>query len=879
MTKTTQTRSSVLTQVEAEIRAQQIQDVDYLLHFQLPESDPEYSGQVEATLHVTSEAAQHSDLIFMDFSGGIVGSVALNGKPVEFVHRDQARIEIPIRLFVVGKNTLKIDFRHPYGKNGFGFHRTRDEADGKYYVYSDFEPYNANKAFPLFDQPDLKATYTVKVDAPSDWQVIANEKESQVVSQGKQKQWIFPRTKRFSSYLFALIAGPFKVWESRTGRGVPLRLFARDSLANYVAADAEHWFQVTNEGFKFFEKNFGYDYPFGKYDQILTPDYNHGAMENVAAVTFTERYVFRTPATPTRKLRRAETIIHELAHMWFGNLVTMKWWDDLWLNESFATYASNLAMAHFQEKIGTADVWQQFLSENKEWAYREDDSVTTHPIVGTAADTEEALANFDGITYGKGAAVLKQLVKLIGEKDFYRGLQAYFKKFEFKNATRTDFIQELSNASGRNLAEWENLWLKTSGTNSVEVVLTEKNGQIEKLVLRQSVDEASKILRPHQTDLGLYDLDASGKLILRETLSVLYADAETQVSAAVGKRTPQFIFPNVGDHDFVHVILDRRSVDSLAVSLGKVKDPLLRQMLWSTLWNMVRHAKLPARRFVAIAMEHLLEEKDLGVVENGLAYLGRATWYMQPSAKLGVQAQIESFVETLFDRAQAEDPMKILLFSQYLGQVRSEAGLNKIRGWLDQAEVTPGFKVDQERRWAILYRLSARSFPKASGNPGSTDTAALIQVEKERDKNDLGILSAMLAEIAFPEARNKELWWNRMLGKDTGAGVLSIEKIRRLMGSFHDEDRPEVTQFMREEFFKLIPHLAGKFPDEFNSSFAAMMYPQECSEDLNQKTTQLLDSYPNLQVAVRRELMKNRQLHQRTINARALDATYVHTSK
>lgn len=862
-----QTLTQPLTQKEAGIRAQQIEKCDYLLYFSLPEKDPVYRGRVEVQLVVSEKAAAVSDRLFLDFSGGQVQAVHLNASSLgqtagEGYHYDGNRISLPSKLFSKGFNTLVVDFTHPYGNSGFGFHRSQDPADGKFYMYSDFEPYNANKAFPNFDQPDLKATYTLVVDVPESWEVIANALESNIESMDAGvRRWLFPKTKPFSTYLFALIAGPFQKWESQTESGVPLRLFARESMAKYLAQDVRHWFMVTSEGFKFFENGFGYPYPFSKYDQILTPDYNHGAMENVGAVTFTEKYAFRTEPTSTQVLRRAETIVHELAHMWFGNLVTMKWWDDLWLNESFATYVSNLAMSKYEEKISSANVWQLFHGSNKEWAYREDDLVTTHPIVGTAADTEEALANFDGITYGKGASVLKQLVFYLGEEVFLTGLKSYFKKYEFKNATRTDFLAELSAASGKDLVAWEAEWFKASGTNSIEVSLESSQGKMKALQILQYPDEADHKLRTHRTEVGLYDRESSGRIVLRESVPVTYSGSKTLISEVSGMKAPAFVFPNVGDHDFVQVVLDPASLKVVEESLGSFEDPLLKQMLWSTLWEMVRHAKLPAQKFIKIAIDHLKNEKDLAVVQKGLQFLSGAPWYVHPKLRSAQQKKIEEFVSELFFKAENGSGMQISLFFKLVQVSKSAEGLTKLKKWLDQKEIGSHFQLDQERRWAILTRLSAS---------GLNEALSLIQQEKLHDKNDKGVLAAMIAEAAFASEGNKKLWWKRLLNQDAEYPLLSIEKSRSVMAVFHDDDQMELTRFAADSFFEHLPHLNGKFPEEFCSSFAAYLYPQEVSEAMDRRIGDFLKANQKLAVGVTREVKKNRQLHQRTLLARAL---------
>ncbi len=869
MTSPTYAADKKLTQEDAELRFKQIKQVDYDLYFKLPESSPSYSGKVVAHLDVNPNAAQISQSIFLDFDGGELQSVVLNGHSAVYQY-DGARILIPASAFKSGVNSLEIQFTHVYGNEGVGFHRTRDKADGKYYMYSQFEPYSANKAFPLLDQPDLKATFTLTTDAPAQWQVISNCSEISRKSLSEtEDQWIFPTSQRFSSYLFALVAGPFVKWESATTteKPIPLRLFARESMKQYLQADVDHWFHVTDLGFLFFEKAFGYPYPFGKYDQILVPDYNMGAMENVGAVTFTESYIFRTPPTPIKVLGRAETILHELAHMWFGNLVTMKWWDDLWLNESFATYISNYAMSHFEDKISTARVWQEFNTQAKEWAYDEDSLVTTHPIAGVAVDTDEAESNFDGLTYGKGASVLKQLVHLIGEESFLTGLKSYFKMYAFRNATRADFLQSLSLASGKDLSAWDEEWLRTSGTNAVEAVVEEKDGKISRLVLKQSPDEASQRLRTHKTQVALFDRDSQGGLVLRETLNVSYAGRETVIREAVGKLAPAFVYPNDQDHDYVSVVIDPKSLALLSDPTASIHDPLLTQMLGSSLWGMVRHSKLPAQSFAKIMFSILNRNQDLAVLQSGLEQLQEVSdYYIGRSIQASYNQGLEAWVEKYFDRVDGADPAKILLFSAFLSIAQSPAAQARVRTWLNQAELAPQFKMDQERRWAVISFLAKHGAPEAP---------ELIRIEAKKDANDKGQLSALVAEVLSPNEDQKKIWWNRILGKDPSFRELSIQDVRRVMIAFHHLNRPELTAFSTDAFFEVLPILKNEHSHEFTTSFARRMFPIAYSQELDDRVGSFLTTNPLLEFGAKKEILNNRQIMQRVRSAQAVSEAAV----
>ncbi len=858
-----------LTQKDAELRFKQIRQVDYDLYFKLPEGEPNYSGRVVARFDLRPDAGRVSDSIFVDFAEGEVGSVSLNGLAVKY-HYNGSRISIPTSIFREGMNSLEIEFSHAYGNEGEGFHRTRDKADGEYYMYSQFEPYAANQAFPLFDQPDLKATYTLITDVPARWEVISNVRESARLSlNDHESRWSFPTTQRFSSYLFALVAGPFVKWESATDTAnpIPMRLFARGSMKPYLEGDVKHWFHVTNLGFHFFEKAFGYPYPFGKYDQMLVPDYNMGAMENVGAVTFTESYIFRTPPTPLRVLDRAETILHELSHMWFGNLVTMKWWDDLWLNESFATYISNYAMSHFQDQISSANVWQSFNTHAKEWAYEEDSLVTTHPIAGLVADTDEAESNFDGLTYGKGASVLKQLVHLIGEEAFLRGIKTYFKTFAFKNATRADFLNCLGQASGMDLASWDEEWLKTSGTNSVEALIEEKDGLIQRLILKQSPDESIGRLRTHKAQVAFYDRDSQGKLVLREVMDAAYSGSETEITGAKGKVVPALVYPNHQDHDYVSVVLDPKSLALLSDPLTSIDDPLLSQMLGSSLWEMVRHSKFPAQSFAQVLFSSLRKNRDLGNLRLGLNQLQEVSHlYLARSLKSAYDRDLERWIEDYFDSVDGDDPAKILLYSAFLSVAQSPKTQSRIRSWLDQDEAAPRFKMDQERRWSVIASLARQGMPEA---------AELIRVEAAKDTNDKGQLSAMVAQALSPFEENKRIWWTRILGRDPAFRQLSVQDARGVMNAFHDYDQPELTRFAASHFFEVLPKLGDDHSNAFATSFASLLFPLDYSLQMEEQVTSFLMANPNLEFGVKKELLNERQKMQRVRAARALSEAAV----
>ncbi len=910
----------VLTQAEAQERARWLGSVKYHLHLKIPRQGETFSGVMEIDFEKRAEPLVSGEAesephqaeparFFVDFFQGEVQALKVNqvarkvhggglknqdGEPagdhdlLQVASYQGVRILIPSAFLKVGRNHLEITFTQNFSNQGVGFQRTVDQQDGQVYFYTNSEPFNANRSFPLFDQPDLKARYEVTVDADPSWQVIGNTKadddhapsataEPSVLtdSQGDlYRRWHFPAKKVFSTYLFALVVGPYHRWDSvyereLTGEKVPLSLYARKSMVSYLEKDVQNWFKITQEGFRFFEKSFGQPYPFEKYDQILCPDYNMGAMENVGAVTFNESYIFRSDPTLLQIYHRATTITHELAHMWFGNLVTLRWWDDLWLNESFATVYSNLANSYFptaiDPRISERDVWQFFNAQEKNWGYHEDDEITTHPIVGQAKDTLEADAIFDGLTYGKGAAVLKQLIFVIGEQALVKGLQSYFQKFRFLNATRHDFLASLGAAAGIDLKAWDESWLKTQGTNAVQV-LTKSNpdGTIAELVLEQFASELddTQTLRSHKTLLGFYDLTPAGELKLRQVLPVVYQGAKTTVPAAQGLVKPAFLFPNVDDHDFVRVILDRESLATLHSHLGKIQDPFLRQVLWETLWKMVEHAQLSAQEFCELIFKHLAEEKNLSAFRSALALLRGTAWWMSPEIKLAYRLRKEEFLYQNFLKAESKSDFQIILFREFVAHTRSKPGLSRLKHYLQQTEIEgAGFLMDQERRWHMLQVLAR------AGEVGIED----IERERAQDQNDKGLLSAWVAEVLLPDEKGKKRWWKRFLNQDPGLERLNTARARSLMGSFHKEDQPELTAFMRASFFEMIPKLIDQFHDgDYAKHFVIELFPLECSDALNQELKTYIEQHPQLEFGLKKELRRILQNRERTTLARAL---------
>jgi len=557
-----------LTQEYAEFRATQLEHVRYQLTVELDPSLDYFSGKNRISFDLRDRA---SDLT-IDFSGGEVFRVSVNGIDIVTRYNDSF-ITVVAAALREGPNEVVVRFKHAWSDDGSGLYRYDDPSDGKTYLYTDFEPYDANSAFPLFDQPDIKGRLTLSVTAPDDWHIVSTSKETSVEQAADgTRNWLFPETLPIPTYVMSLHAGQYAVWEDSTFR-IPLRLFARQSMADLVGQDTDMWFEYTRAGLDFFEEYFGVDYPYGKYDQLIVPDFNAGAMENAAAVTFTERsFIQRDGWSYKEKKRLSMVVFHEMAHMWFGDLVTMKWWNGLWLNETFATFMGYHAAA---AKLNIDDSWEGFYLDRKYVAYWTDQRSTTHPIETPVPDTDSVGANFDSISYAKGAAVLRQIEFRLGRDTFRRGINVYLERHAEGNAKLTDFVNALAEASGTNLDDWAQEWLHTAGANTIEALYSCTDGLVTDFVLQQSAPDDYPILRTQRVQVGFFR-DVDGVVVTDEVIPVTYSGASTSVPGAFGKACPDLVYPNYQDMGYLLVKLDPRTRDNLDSMIGRIDDDFQR---------------------------------------------------------------------------------------------------------------------------------------------------------------------------------------------------------------------------------------------------------------------------------------------------------------
>ncbi|MFU8946991.1 aminopeptidase N [Mycetocola zhadangensis] len=745
-----------LTRAEAQERASLVSTSSYSIALDLTTGPETFRSTTTVRFSATPGAST-----FIDAITRTVHSVTLNG-----VALDPAAVSDGIRIALdnlQAENELTVDADMIYMNTGEGLHRFVDPVDNEVYLYSQFEVPDSRRMYAVFEQPDLKATFQFTVTAPEHWDVVSNSPTPEPVAAAEgSKTWTFEPTQRMSSYITAIIAGPYvsvrSELTSSDGRTIPLGVFSRKSLSEYL--DADYIFDKTRQGFEYFEKNFDYPYPFPKYDQLFVPEYNAGAMEHAGAVTFTEAYVFRSKVTDAIKERRVVTILHELAHMWFGDLVTMKWWNDLWLNESFAEWASTIAVAEATEWTGA---WTTFNAMEKSWAYKQDQLPSTHPIVATINDLEDVQVNFDGITYAKGGSVLKQLVAWVGIDAFYAGVAAYFKKHEWGNTELVDLLSELETASGRDLSNWGKLWLETAGVNTLRPEIeVDESGVITSFAVLQSAVAEYPTIRPHRLAIGFYNL-VDGKL-LREHRVELDVDGErTDVTELVGMKRPDLVLLNDDDLAYAKIRLDDVSLAVATESLAAIEDPLARSLVWAAAWDATRDAETPARDYVRLVLGNIATETESTTIRTTLNQLVlAATQYVAPDARDAVLVEVGDALWALAQEAEAGSDAQFQFVKFFAGVASTEAHFDAIRGLRSGEVALDGLEIDTDLDWELLTALTA------GGVAGNEDVDAALA----GDNTANGAKAAALARAALPTLEAKRAAWASVVDIDTAPNAI-----------------------------------------------------------------------------------------------------------
>jgi len=798
--------STNITRLEATERSAVVQAQNYEVDLDLSTRDDTFGSQT--TVHFT---AREGNSTWIDFIAPKVQRIELNGESLDTSTHDGFRI--PLRN-LKAHNVLVVEAEAAYMNTGEGMHRFIDPVDDEVYLYTQFEIADARRVFACFDQPDIKATFKFSVTAPDHWKVTSNSitPTPSSVRDGIAK-WEFPVTKKMSTYITAIVAGPYyEVRDEYQGKfgTYPLGLFCRSSLSEYL--DPEDLFTVTKQGFKYFEAAFDFGYPFEKYDQLFVPEFNAGAMENAGCVTHHESYVFRSKVTRAAYEQRANTVLHEMAHMWFGDLVTMKWWDDLWLNESFAEWAAHHASV---EATQYTEAWVNFVNQRKAWGYRQDQLPTTHPIVADMFDLDAVEVNFDGITYAKGASALRQLVAWVGEDAFFAGIREYFKKHAWGNTELTDLLVELEAASGRSLQDWTQRWLQTAGVNTLRPEIVVENGVYKSVVVIQEPPVApegvDQLLRPHHIGIGLYARE--GKSIDRTDRIEIDVDGpRTEVPQLIGRPAADLLLLNDGDYTFAKIRLDEKSAKTATESLYDITDSVSRALIWSAAWDMTRDGEMATTDFLRMVNKTDLFAMEIGVVQQILLQARSAIeQFGNPENRAANRdALAASLLESLAKTEPGSDH-QLTFVKNIAGISRTKEHIALIAGWLDGSATPAGLEVDTDLRWQFVTRLVALGELPATA----------IDEELERDNTAGGQRQAASARAGIPTAEAKLDAWKAMIENHNLANAL----LESTVGGFSQPDQRELLKPYVDKYFAVIAEVWETRTNEIAQTLTLGLFP------------------------------------------------------
>ncbi len=802
-----------LSREEARDRAGIIRVDSYRVHLDVSAAADPGRPTFRSTTRISFDCSAPGASSFADLLAPEVVSVELNGRrldPAEVF--DGARVALPE---LAARNELTVVAECAYSRTGEGLHRFVDPADGETYLYTHYEPADARRVFADFEQPDLKAPFSFTVTAPAAWDVYANAVHERITEDGDTRTWEFAPTQPISTYLTAVVAGPYHVVRDHYSRElpdgsvleIPLAATCRRSLAPYF--DADEILTVTKQGLDFFHEEFDYPYPFGKYDQCFVPEYNIGAMENPGCVTFREEFIYRSKVTEAAYEARANVILHEMAHMWFGDLVTMKWWDDLWLKESFADFMGSFAQI---EATKYRAAWITFANRRKAWAYRQDQFPTTHPITADIRDLEDAKLNFDGITYAKGASVLKQLVAYVGRDAFFEGARRYFKKHAFGNTVLGDLLDALEETSGRDLRAWSAAWLQTSGVNTLTPEVThDAEGRITELAIRQD----GEVLRPHRIAVGLYDRAEDGALRRTDRYELDVTGARTVVADAAGRSLPALVLLNDDDLTYCKVRFDERSLETLRTGLGDLagETGLARALAWSAVWNLTRDGLMPTRDYLDLVQRFAGRESDIGVLQSLHQQAGTALELYADPTRRGEYgtALAEVALRELSLAAPGSDHQ--LAWARFFAETAERADhLQLLRGLLEGTGRIDGLTVDQELRWSFWLALATH---------GAAD-AEELSAELARDNTASGRRQHTQCLAARPTPAAKAAAWSAVVDSDELPNAL----VEAQIAGFNQAGQRELTAAYAEPYFAMLESIWAERSIEIAMRIVGGFFPR-----------------------------------------------------
>ncbi|WP_433301789.1 aminopeptidase N [Actinoplanes sp. CA-030573] len=842
-----------LTQVEAADRARLLEVTGYDIALDLTDGygNPG-DGTFRSTTVVTFRCAEPGAETFIETAATSVRSATLNGEPLDLTG---FTAEKGLTLTgLAAENELVVDADFAYSASGQGLQRSLDPVDKEIYLYSQFETADAQRVFACFDQPDLKSVFTWRATVPKHWKVVSNmpvDREEEAGAGAKTVR--FQTSPRMSTYITAICAGPYTEVRDEHD-GISLGVFCRASMAQYL--DPDDLFLITKQGFDFFHEQFGVRYPLAKYDQLWVPDFNAGAMENFGCVTHAEaHYIFRSQVTDFEYEQRANTILHELAHMWFGDLVTMRWWNDLWLNESFAEWASHWCNS---QATRFTDAWTTFLSVRKSWGYRQDQLSSTHPVYCEMPDLEAVEVNFDGITYAKGAGVIKQLVAYVGLDSFLTGLRAYFAKHAWGNATFDDLLVELEAASGRELRKFAAQWLETAQVNTLRpLVEIGPDGTYTSVVVQQEAPAGYPTLRTHRIGVGLYDLQGD-RLVRRDLLELDVTGERTEIKALTGVPAADVLLLNDDDLSYTKLRLDERSMATVVNHIAGIDSSLARALVWNAAWDMLRDAELAARDYVTLVCSGLPRETDINLTTWTVRQAASAiAQYADPAWQPTGWAKLAELSRDSLATAEPGSGWQLSWARSFISSARTPDEQAVLRDWLSGRNVPEGLVVDTELRWNLLQALA------------SLGAATLEEIEDElaTDRTASGEREAAVARALIPTAENKAAVWAELT---SDAGVPNWLN-RSLLTGFQSVKQVELTAPYAEKFFDVVADVWARSDSEPAQEFVMLGYPVY---QINERTIALTDAWlarDGQPASLRRLVAEGRDGVVRALKARARD--------
>ncbi len=785
-----------LTLLEAGARSALLDVTGYRIELDLARGDTTF----ESLSTVRFGCAEVGASTFLDVKPQQLHRVTLNGTEIDLAGFDGERIGLTP---LAAENEVVVRATMRYSNDGQGLHRAVDSADGKHYVYGHSFLDAAPRVYGCFDQPDLKAPYDVSVTAPPGWIVLGNG----AASQTGEGCWALATTKPLSTYFFTVCAGPYASVTS-VHDGIPLGLHARASLREPLERQAEQMLTVTAQSFDYYHSLFGIRYPFGEYHQVFVPEFNAGAMENPGCVTLRDQYVFRGAMTHDEVLTRSSTITHEMAHMWFGDLVTMKWWDDLWLNESFAEYMSHRTLSEATE---FGDAWVDSSMARKPWGYAAERMPSTHPVAGSPApDAQSALQNFDGISYAKGAATLRQLIAHIGDPAFISGVREYLRLHAFGNAELADFLGAMERASGKDLQGWADAWLRTAGLDAISVETSPDQGTIRSATIRRTPPTDYPASRPHSIDVAGF----SGGTEVFRVLTTVDQD-ETALPDLVGRPNAQMLIPNATDLTWATVKLDPATLAATPAELPMVPQTEARAVVWTALVDGVALAEIDPRHLLAVLATSWAGEPNQSIINRvGLLMTQRIIPAFIPSGEqAGAEAVIATAAATMLAAAQPGSS-RALVAARYLATTSGDEAL--LGRWAAGEQLPEGLQGDSDFRWVVLGNLARRG---ALG-PDQLDAAL------EDDRTMAGNLKWLQTKASAPDPEAKTWAWEQLTG---GHGRSNYE-LNSLAAGFWQAGEQDVLRPYVARYFSDVPALAGRIGEDALARVAALAYPSSLVE-------------------------------------------------